>query len=190
MKPKYGILIVDDDKELASTLKEKLAFDKELMCEIDICTDSTQVLSRLKKNNKPYNIVLLDIKMPKLTGREVLQIIKKTFPDINVIIISGYLDEYCRDELIRFGAYHIFEKPLNIHKLKDYIKRAIDNIDVTTFKIKGLDLRKAIYQTTKELIFKALRKNNWHIQNSSAMLNISRWCLERWMKKLHIHKTA
>ena len=190
MKSKYGILIVDDDKELASDLKEKLELDKELGCEVAICTDSTQALSVLKSKSKLYNIVLLDIKMPQLTGREVLQMIKKAFPDIHVIIISGYLDEYNRDELVRFGAYHIFEKPLDFHKLKDYIKRAIENIDVTTIRIKGLDLRKALYATAKELIFKALGKNNWHIQNSSAKLNISRWCLERWMKKLHIHKTV
>lgn len=188
MKQKYGILIVDDDRELASILKEKLEFDNGLDCAIDICTDSTRVLSTLKSKDKHYNIVLLDIKMPQLTGREVLQMLKKSFPDIHVIIISGYLDEYNRDELIRFGAYHIFDKPLDFNKLKDYIKRAIENIEVTTIKIKGLDLRKALYTTAKELIFKTLRKNNWHIQNSSSMLNISRWCLERWMKKLHINK--
>lgn len=190
MKPNYGILIVDDDKELASGLKEKFELDTELGCEVDICTDSTQVLSVLKSKGKHYNIVLLDIKMPKLTGRDVLQMIKKAFPDIHVIIISGYFDEYNRDELVRFGAYHIFEKPLDFHKLKDYIKRAIENTDVTTIRVKGMDLRRALHSTAKELIFKALRKNNWHIQNSSAKLNISRWCLDRWMKKLHIHKTV
>lgn len=188
MEPKYGILIVDDDKELALDLKEKLELDSELGCEVDICTESTQAIPQLKKKNKFYNIVLLDIKMPELTGRDLLQLIKKAFPDIHVIIISGYLEEYCRDELIRFGAYHIFEKPLNFYKLKDYIKTALDNIEITTIKIKGLDLRKGLYLVAKELIFKALRKNDWHIQNSAAMLNISRWCMERWMKKLHIHK--
>lgn len=190
MKAKYGLLIVDDDKELALSLKEDLEFDKELSLEVDIITDSTQTLSQLKKKSKHYDVVLLDIKMPQLTGREILQMIKKAFPDIHVIIISGYLDEYSHDELIRFGAYHIFEKPLIIQKLKDYIKRAIDDIEITTIKIKGLDLRKALYMTARELIFKALRKTSWHIQNSSNALNISRWCLERWMKKLHIHKTV
>lgn len=190
MQAKYGILIIDDDKELSDSLKNSLDSDKELNCEIDICSDSTQALYMLNKKTNSYAMVLLDIKMPKLTGREVLQMIKKEHPEIHVIIISGYLDEYSRDELIRFGAYHVFEKPLNIHKLKDYIKRAIENIEVTNIKIKSLDLRKALHETSKELIFKALRKSNWHIQNASSTLNVSRWCLERWMKKLHIHKIS
>lgn len=190
MKEKFGILIVDDDEELAQGLKQSLEADKSFDWAVDVCTDSAQALGYLKKKSKHYDVVLLDIKMPRLTGREILQMIKKAFPDIHVIIISAYLDEYNRDELIRFGAYHIFEKPLHMDKLKDYIKRAIEDIEITTIKIKGLDLRKALYMTAMELIFKALRKSDWHIQNSSGILNISRWCLERWMKKLHIHKAV
>ena len=190
MKPKYGILIVDDDIPLAQDAKENLEHEKEVDLEIDICSDSSQVLACLSKKNKYYDVVLLDIKMPKLSGAEVLQLIKKKFPDIHVIIISAYLDEYSRDELIRLGAYHVFEKPCDYHKVKEYIKRAIDDIEITTLRIKGLDLRKALYQIAKEIIFKALRRNDWHLEKTSGNLNITRWCLDRWMKKLYIKRTA
>jgi len=190
MKPKYGILIVDDDKMLAEDTKVCLEHEKEIDIGVDICSDSSEALSCISKKNKYYDVVLLDIKMPKLSGIEVLQLIKKSFPDIHVIIISAYLDEHNRDELIRLGAYAVFEKPCDFHKVKEYIKRAIDDIEITTLRIKGLDLRKALYQVAKELIFKSLRQSDWHLEKTSENLNITRWCLDRWMKKLYIKRTA
>ena len=130
MKPKYGILIVDDDTMLAQDTKECLEHEPEIDIEADICSDSSEALSCLSKKNKYSDLVLLDIKMPKLSGAEVLQLIKKKFPDIHVIIISAYLDENNRDELIRLGAYVVFEKPCDYHKVKEYIKRAIDDIEI------------------------------------------------------------
>ncbi len=190
MKPRYGVLIVDDDEMASQDAKECLEHETGVDLEVDLCSDSSQVISCLTKKNKYYDIVLLDIKMPKLSGQEVLQLIKKKFPDIHVIIISAYLDEFNRDELIRLGAYAIFEKPCDYHKVKEYIKRAIDDIEITTLRIKGLDLRKALYQVAKELIFKALRRNDWRLENTAENLNITRWCLDRWMKKLFIKRTA
>jgi len=190
MKPKYGILIVDDDMPLAQDAKENLEHETEVDLEIDICSDSSRVIPCLSKKSKHYDVVLLDIKMPKLNGAEVLQLIKKKFPDIHVIIISAYLDEYNRDEFIRLGAYHVFQKPCDFHKVKDFIKHAINDIEVTTLKIKGLDLRRALYQVSKEIIFKALRRNDWHLEKTSEDLNITRWCLDRWMKKLYIKRPA
>jgi DNA-binding NtrC family response regulator len=190
MKPKYGILIVDDDKMLAEDARHCLEHEKEIDIEVDICTDSTQVIPSLSKKNKYYDVVLLDVRMPNLSGTELLQLIKKNFPDIHVIIISAYLDEYNRDELIRLGAYAAFEKPCDYHKVKEYIKRAIDDIEITTLRIKGLDLRKTLYQVSKELIFKALRRSDWHLEKTAETLNITRWCLDRWMKKLYIKRTA
>lgn len=189
MKPKYGILIVDDDKMLAQDVKVCLEHEKEIDIEVDICSDSSEALSCISKKNKYYDVVLLDIRMPKLSGTEVLQLIKKNFPDIHVIIISAYLEEHNRDELIRLGAYAVFEKPCDFHKVKEYIKHAIDDIEISTLRIKGLDLRKALYQVAKELIFKALGKNDWHLEKTSENLNITRWCLDRWMKKLYIKRT-
>jgi DNA-binding NtrC family response regulator len=188
MKPRYGILIVDDDKTLAEDAKECLEHETEFDIEVDICSDSSEALSYLSRKNKYYDVVLLDIKMPNLSGVEVLQLIKKRHPDIHVIIISAYLDEYNRDELIRLGAYAVFEKPCDYHKVKEYIKHAIDDIEITTLRIKGLDLRKALYQVAKELIFKTLRRNDWHLEKTAEDLNVSRWCLDRWMKKLFIKK--
>ena len=190
MKPKYGILIVDDDKMLAEDARHCLEHEKEIDIEVDICTDSTQVIPSLSKKNKYYDVVLLDVRMPNLSGTELLQLIKKNFPDIHVIIISAYLDEYNRDELIRLGAYAAFEKPCDYHKVKEYIKRAIDDIEITTLRIKGLDLRKTLYQAAKELIFKALRRSDWHLEKTAETLNITRWCLDRWMKKLYIKRSA
>lgn len=190
MKPRYGILIVDDDIALAQDTKTCLEHESDIDLEIDVCTDSSDVISCLSKKNKYYDVILLDIKMPKLSGTDVLQLIKKKYPDIHVIIISAYLDEYNRDELIRLGAYAVFEKPCDYHKVKEYIKRAIDDIEITTLRIKGLDLRKALYQVAKELIFKALRRNDWHMEKTSENLNITRWCLDRWMKKLYIKRPA
>ncbi len=189
MKLKYGILIVDDDAVLAQDTKLCLERQTEIDLEADICLYSSEVISYLAKKNKSYDVVLLDIRMPKLNGAEVLQLIKKEFPDLHVLILTAYLDEYSRDDLIRLGAYAVFEKPCDYHKVKEYIQRAIDDIEITNIKIKGLDLKKALPQVAKELIFKALKRNNWHLEKTSENLNITRWCLDRWMKKLYIKRT-
>jgi DNA-binding NtrC family response regulator len=187
-RSEYHVLIADDDQDYARDLKATLETDKSRCMQADICTDSTHIISQLKK--KHYDVVLLDIKMPKLTGRDALQLIKQAFPETHVIIVSDFLDEYPREELIRFGAYELFSKPVNIPKLKECIQQAIEEVELTTIKVSGLDLRQCLHSTARELIFKALRETGWHMQKTAELLNISRWCLERWMRKLHIEKTA
>ena len=80
-----SILIVDDNPNMASLLSEMLeVFDFESV----IASDGTEALDRLEENK--FKMVITDMRMPKMTGLELLEQIKRKLPKLPVVIISGY----------------------------------------------------------------------------------------------------
>ena len=101
------ILIVDDEKAIRMTLKEILEFEKY---EVDEAQDGAEALVLIKKND--YDVVLSDVKMPKMTGVELLEEVVKIYPDIIKIILTGFTDvEDIMQALNKCGIYRYLMKP-------------------------------------------------------------------------------
>ena len=83
--PKPKILVVDDEPSIRRTLREILEYEGYSVGESE---DGEQVLSSVRENR--FDLVLLDIKMPKRDGMEVLRILTKDFPQLPVVMISGH----------------------------------------------------------------------------------------------------
>lgn len=81
------VLIIEDERETAAAVKEALALED---ISADIALDGTKGIEMLQ--NKNYDLVLLDLKMPGLSGEEVLSEIRKEDPFIDVIIYTNYTD--------------------------------------------------------------------------------------------------
>ena len=79
------ILVVDDDASIRNTLREILEFEKY---EVDEASDGIQCLGKLKKNG--YDVIIMDIKMPKMDGLEALERVQMISNDTPVIMISGH----------------------------------------------------------------------------------------------------
>ncbi len=115
------ILVIDDEKSIRETLKEILEYEKH---EVDLASEGDQGLELFKTNR--YDVVLLDIKMPKKDGLEVLEDIISETADVPVIMISGHGNIDTAVESIKKGAYDFIEKPLDLNRLLVTIRNAMD----------------------------------------------------------------
>ena len=114
------ILLAEDDKNFGFVLKKELEEDQYM---VDLVPDGVEAV--LGFIAKIYDIVLLDLRMPRLSGTDVLRIIKKINPDVPAITFSGNAGRAEMEESMKFGAIKCFTKPLEIAQLKNDIKNFI-----------------------------------------------------------------
>ncbi|MEM7161419.1 MAG: sigma-54 dependent transcriptional regulator [Bacteroidota bacterium] len=115
------ILIIDDEKSIRTTLKEILEYEKY---NVDEAEDGTVGLSKMDK--KKYDIVLCDIKMPKMDGMEVLTKIQEKGIDSPVVMISGHGNVESAVESLKKGAFDFIQKPLDLNRILVTIRNAMD----------------------------------------------------------------
>jgi two-component system, NtrC family, nitrogen regulation response regulator NtrX len=115
------ILIIDDEKSIRKTLKEILEYEKY---QVDESADGIEGLGFLEKTI--YDVVLCDIKMPKIDGIEVLEKIMALQKDIPVIMISGHGNIETAVEAVKKGAYDFISKPLDLNRLLVTVRNAMD----------------------------------------------------------------
>lgn len=113
------ILLVDDEEDLVRTLSERMNMRN---FGTDIALNGEAAL-KLVENEVP-DVMVLDLKMPGIDGMEVLRRVKKYYPEIQVIILTGHGSEKDEKEALELGAYCYLTKPVNIDKLVMHIKHA------------------------------------------------------------------
>jgi len=121
------ILVIDDEQSIRNSLKEVLEYEKY---EVDLATEGREALEMFEKNQ--YDVVLCDIKMPKMDGVEVLEEIYRQTTDIPIIMISGHGNIDTAVESIKKGAYDFIEKPLDLNRLLITIKNALEKGSLVT----------------------------------------------------------
>lgn len=115
------ILIVDDEQSILDVLSLVLTSEKH---KVNTCLEGFSAIEKVK-NNK-YDLVLLDIKMPKMDGLEVLDKILEIDKSLIVIMISGHGNFETAVEATKRGAYNYIQKPPDLDELKLVIKNAIE----------------------------------------------------------------
>lgn len=118
----YRILIVDDEASLTKLLKEELQ-ERETYA-VDLAFDGVDAINLIQKTI--YDVVLLDMKMPRVDGKEVLQFIQDHNPSSQVIILSQFADIKMAVETTKLGAYEVLGKPYDIDQIEQTIQRAIE----------------------------------------------------------------
>ncbi len=115
------VLIIDDERSIRSALREMLEYEK---FNVDDAEDGKAGLEQL--NKKKYDLVLCDIKMPKMDGLEVLEKILEREDDIPVIMISGHGNIETAVEALKKGAYDFIEKPFDLNRILVSVRNAFD----------------------------------------------------------------
>src|SRR5689334_21985497 len=115
------ILIIDDEKAIRKTLGEILSFEGYKIHE---AADREEGLKKFK--DKSYDVVLCDIKMPKVDGIEFLQRAGETNADVPIIMISGHGNIETAVEAVKKGAYDYISKPPDLNRLLITIRNAMD----------------------------------------------------------------
>ena len=122
-----AILVIDDERSIRNTLKEVLEYENH---KVDLATDGMEGLEMFSKTK--YDVVLCDIKMPKMDGLEVLEKIHEISPDATVLMISGHGNIDTAVDAIKKGAFDFIEKPLDLNRLLIAIRNGLDKTSLIT----------------------------------------------------------
>src|SRR5690349_21917579 len=120
-----NILIIDDEKAIRKTLSEILSYEGY---KIEEAGDGEEGLRKFRE--KVYDVVLCDIKMPKLDGIEFLDKVHEVNPDVPVIMISGHGTIETAVEAVKKGAYDYISKPPDLNRLLIAIRNAMDKTNL------------------------------------------------------------
>lgn len=116
---KGKILVVDDNEDLCEMLKDVLEMED---FEVSIALDGPQAIEQATEQD--FDVVLMDIKMPKMDGIETFRKMKEIKPDTPVIMITAYAVEQLIREAMKLGAYAALKKPFNFDELLKTIDKA------------------------------------------------------------------
>lgn len=120
-----NILIIDDEKAIRKTLSEILSYEGY---KIEEAGDGEEGLRRFR--DKTFDVVLCDIKMPKIDGIEFLDKVRELNPDVPVIMISGHGTIETAVEAVKKGAYDYIAKPPDLNRLLITIRNAMDKTNL------------------------------------------------------------
>jgi two-component system nitrogen regulation response regulator NtrX len=117
------ILIIEDEAAIRRVLSKILSEENDAYS-VEEAEDGAVGLEKIKNND--YDLVLCDIKMPKMDGVEVLEAVKKIKPEIPMVMISGHGDMETAIQTMRLGAFDYISKPPDLNRLLNTVRNALD----------------------------------------------------------------
>jgi two-component system, NtrC family, nitrogen regulation response regulator NtrX len=154
------ILIIEDEASIRRVLTKILSEESDSYI-VEDAEDGVQGLEKIKNND--YDLVLCDIKMPKMDGVEVLEAVKKIKPEIPMVMISGHGDMETAIQTMRLGAFDYISKPPDLNRLLNTVRNALD--------------RKQLVVENK--ILKKKVSKNYEMVGESEALNIIKAMVEK-----------
>jgi len=121
MTEKNKILVVDDEDALRTVLSSELVSEGY---EVRTAADGQEAIAELEKDS--YELMLLDIKMPRMTGFEVLRYVKEKHPKTKVVMLTGFADLKNALESKKLGAEDFVSKPYDLVDLLTTIERVLN----------------------------------------------------------------
>jgi len=118
----FKVLLVDDEQEFIETLSERL---KMRDLDAKLALDGEQALDAVR--DEEPDVMLLDLKMPGMDGMEVLRQIKKAYPNVQVVMLTGHGSEKDEEQALRLGAYAYLQKPVDLEHLVTTLRDAFKN---------------------------------------------------------------
>ncbi len=116
-----SILLVDDEERFRQNLKKMLTAHGLTVTAVG---SGDQALAELAK--QPYDVMLLDMRMPGLSGLETLAILKKDYPETEVIVLTGHASVDAAAEIIRLGGFEFLLKPCPLEEIIAKIESAYE----------------------------------------------------------------
>lgn len=117
------ILIIEDEAAIRRVLTKILSEENDTY-QVEEAEDGLSGVEKIK--NEDYDLVLCDIKMPKMDGVEVLEAVKKIKPEIPMVMISGHGDLETAVNTMRLGAFDYISKPPDLNRLLNTVRNALD----------------------------------------------------------------
>ncbi len=118
------ILVVDDEKDMTRLLQRSL--EPELDCRVTMAFSGEMALNVLGQSDAPFDLVISDIRMPGMDGFELLEHLKKQYPDLTVVMLTAYGNIESAVAAIKKGAYDYISKPFEQNEILYKIQKALE----------------------------------------------------------------
>ena len=160
-----NILVIDDEEEVRQPIVEML---KSLGFNVESVASAKDALRLIESKENFYTFILIDIRMPGMSGLELIGRIITDFPEILCIAMTGYSTEYGYMDVINSGATDYIDKPFSIEELEAKFIRAIKERNTkrllsklsVTDSLTGLYNQRHFFMRLKEEITRAIRQRN------------------------------
>ncbi len=130
------VLFVDDERSLQEFMRSELP---RLGHEVTVCPDGRTALKTLEKST--FDAAILDLRMPGMTGIEVLEHLKKVSPDTEAVVMTGHASMETAIEAVRFGAFDYITKPCKLAEIESVLSKVAEKRDL---KNKNLALQNRV----------------------------------------------
>ena len=110
--PRRKVIVVDDEREFATTLAQRLRLRGY---EAAAFTSAEEALAAARR--EPPDVILLDLKLPGMSGMELLMTIREHIPGVRVVLLTGHLDHEARIEGLRLDSFPYLMKPVVMDQL-------------------------------------------------------------------------
>ncbi len=130
------ILFADDEKSLQEFMRSELP---RLGHEVTVCPDGKSAIKALKEAN--FDAAILDLRMPGMTGIEVLDVLKQVSPDTEAVVMTGHASMETAIEAVRLGAFDYITKPCKLTEIEGLLHRIGEKRDL---KLKNLALQSRV----------------------------------------------
>lgn len=160
---KESVLVVDDDQRVAEVLQELLS---ALNFPSEASFSGVDALTRLE--DKEYSVILVDMKMPAMNGFELICKAREDYPDLSIIAMTGFSDDFRYVDIINSGANDFIKKPVDTGELEAKLIRNISERNLRkelsllsmTDSLTGLYNQREFYIRLKQEIVRSVRQRH------------------------------
>lgn len=124
MPKALDILLVDDEDHLQEVLGLLLELDGH---KVTTAYSGNEALEKARDHS--FNLVITDLKMPGMSGMEVVRAFKEKNPDVRIIMITGYPTEETEAEARKLGVDDYLTKPFHMEKMREVIDRVVSKLE-------------------------------------------------------------
>jgi len=121
------VLIVDDELPIRRTLRDILEFEQY---DVDEASDGLECIAKVQKEK--YDVVIMDIKMPKMDGIEALERLQILAPELPVVMVSGHGNIETAVDAVKKGAFDYISKPPDLNRMLITIRNALDKSELVS----------------------------------------------------------
>jgi len=119
------ILLVDDEPDVRRILERML---RSLGFVVLSASSGNEALSACRQNDGPVHLLVTDLEMPEMDGRELADRLRRHRPDIGVLFLSGHADDLAADDDMSADSGAYLQKPCTLKELADHVTRLADNL--------------------------------------------------------------
>lgn len=148
----YKLIIVDDEPIIRNGIAKSIPWEKIGFEVVGLCSNGEEALREVE--TKRPNVVISDIRMPKMNGTELMKILNERYPQVKIVILSGYSDFDYLNISIKSKVTEYLLKPTDPEEIQQVFTKLKTELDIEKEKNKEITLWKTEYESNKERYFK------------------------------------